>query len=600
MSRKQIVTRGTQLLHVATTSSKDMIASAALQYGGDGAYTTARTVGGSSNVLEFNFQVERLNETAALLSMSDQGTLPHLSRDAVAETIATAFQHFDAHFPEIEGDRRVTLLLPKLQGDEIESPSSHLFCHVEQLPNIATPPIIVELRGKPRDNPLAKNIEWITERKHLEESRQEDVHEVVLSTISTSTSTSTKSKSEEPHSNSVSVASATIVEGTQTNVFVVTKDGTVRTAGEGVLAGTVRKLVMEECVRQNIPLDVTAGGDVTALNDWEEMFLTSTSRLVLPVDEVRVPQDSEVYTAAHHAFDTQAETCISITTNQHADLVRSFTTTMKKKRSVTESIMSGVKNALMADAVDVIGLTKDRLRRTVRNTVRSVKNIDVQSKDVACHVIRLPEYVNARGVGIFLSMASNEVDTGYILSDLFQIDKYDVGVGGEYGRGMSREGGVGRKGGEGDAGEGSLLPRKVYVPYVTDYTGKGTMEMLRVASGWSEICGFERNRWDIPEPTADAALKMENAMLTGCSDLDVLIVPCVAFDRNGRRCGHGGGFYDRFIENLQRKRIGEGKQRATLVGVALGEQLVDHVVAGKHDVVVDYVVVPEGVVRVSM
>ena len=36
------------------------------------------------------------------------------------------------------------------------------------------------------------------------------------------------------------------------------------------------------------------------------------------------------------------------------------------------------------------------------------------------------------------------------------------------------------------------------------------------------------------------------------------------------------------------------------VGVALGEQLVDHVVAGKHDVVVDYVVVPEGVVRVSM
>ena len=53
-------------------------------------------------------------------------------------------------------------------------------------------------------NPLAKNAEWINERKHLEESRQNDVHEVVLSSTSND-------------SNGLPIAQA--VEGTQTNLF---------------------------------------------------------------------------------------------------------------------------------------------------------------------------------------------------------------------------------------------------------------------------------------------------------------------------------------------------------------------------------------------
>ena len=66
--------------------------------------------------------------------------------------------------------------------------------------------------------------------------------------------------------------------------------GVVRTAGEGMLAGTVRALALDACAEAGLRVELAAPRlDALRAGTWREVFLTSTSRLVLPVDVVHVP-----------------------------------------------------------------------------------------------------------------------------------------------------------------------------------------------------------------------------------------------------------------------------------------------------------------------
>jgi 5-formyltetrahydrofolate cyclo-ligase len=76
-------------------------------------------------------------------------------------------------------------------------------------------------------------------------------------------------------------------------------------------------------------------------------------------------------------------------------------------------------------------------------------------------------------------------------------------------------------------------------------------------------------------------------------DLDVVIVPGVAFDAGGGRLGFGGGYYDGALA-LSRARA---NGRTALIGIAYDFQIVDDCPAGAGDVPVDLVVTDARVLR---
>ncbi|MGH8191073.1 MAG: 5-formyltetrahydrofolate cyclo-ligase [Rhodanobacteraceae bacterium] len=88
------------------------------------------------------------------------------------------------------------------------------------------------------------------------------------------------------------------------------------------------------------------------------------------------------------------------------------------------------------------------------------------------------------------------------------------------------------------------------------------------------------NRFGIPEPDAAAAQYLAPR------DLDVILLPLLAFDRAGHRLGTGGGWYDTSLAFLR-----DTRRPATplLVGIGYAFQEVDALPTEPWDVDLDYV-----------
>lgn len=69
------------------------------------------------------------------------------------------------------------------------------------------------------------------------------------------------------------------------------------------------------------------------------------------------------------------------------------------------------------------------------------------------------------------------------------------------------------------------------------------------------------------------------------ADFDIVFVPCVAFDEDCHRLGHGGGYYDRYL-----KRCPD----ALVIAVAFEAQKLLSVSTEEHDIPMDIVVTEAG------
>ena len=65
-------------------------------------------------------------------------------------------------------------------------------------------------------------------------------------------------------------------------------------------------------------------------------------------------------------------------------------------------------------------------------------------------------------------------------------------------------------------------------------------------------------------------------------EIDLILVPGVVFDLNGNRIGYGGGYYDRYLQDI--------KEIRNKVVLAYDLQIVDSINPDIHDIAFDYII----------
>ena len=90
---------------------------------------------------------------------------------------------------------------------------------------------------------------------------------------------------------------------------------------------------------------------------------------------------------------------------------------------------------------------------------------------------------------------------------------------------------------------------------------------------WSTNDPLTINKYGIPEPISDRKILPQ-----------ILFVPLVAYDKNFNRIGYGGGFYDRYIKKILRRK------KVITIGLAYSFQKVKKIPINKYDIKLDFVI----------
>ncbi len=87
---------------------------------------------------------------------------------------------------------------------------------------------------------------------------------------------------------------------------------------------------------------------------------------------------------------------------------------------------------------------------------------------------------------------------------------------------------------------------------------------------------FQSGRYSIQEPT--------DAQIADPRDIDIVLVPGIAFDKYGNRIGFGKGCYDGFLNST----------KAVKIGICYDFQVCNKISADPHDVKMDYIICEKG------
>ena len=91
---------------------------------------------------------------------------------------------------------------------------------------------------------------------------------------------------------------------------------------------------------------------------------------------------------------------------------------------------------------------------------------------------------------------------------------------------------------------------------------------------WSLKDPLTINKYGIPEPIS-----------TKIQYPNILLVPLVAYDKDLNRLGYGGGFYDRYIKKIKKKKD------VITIGFSYSFQKIKQIKINKHDIKLDFVLI---------
>ena len=89
----------------------------------------------------------------------------------------------------------------------------------------------------------------------------------------------------------------------------------------------------------------------------------------------------------------------------------------------------------------------------------------------------------------------------------------------------------------------------------------------------TDFAAMEKSEFGIPEPIADEPVADDSHAL--------VLMPGLAFDKEGHRVGYGGGFYDKFLE---------AEPEHPTVALCYDFQMLPHLQTQEHDIPVDVVI----------
>ncbi|MEE2937281.1 MAG: 5-formyltetrahydrofolate cyclo-ligase [Planctomycetota bacterium] len=178
---------------------------------------------------------------------------------------------------------------------------------------------------------------------------------------------------------------------------------------------------------------------------------------------------------------------------------------------------------------------KTEIRKLAHAARKDQTNKDEVSQQITARVIALPEYQAANCVMWYVDVRA-EARTRHALPQALESGK------------------------------------NVVIPYCVD----GELELFHLQS----MDELETGMYKILEPREE--LRSVDAKRIDVSELDLILVPGVAFDARGGRTGHGKGYYDKLLENA--------KVETPLIALAFECQMFDEIPMQDHDIFMDKVV----------